>query len=254
MKVLALKTSDDNKRVQILMDIWNKIIDLWESGKTLTRGEVIKMLKESYKEADLVPIKGASNPPDLFDKELASLYIIGKCGMGLDTQYPEIFDNIFVREERYERAIEILLAEPSGKAREKIVALLGGKIDDNEIARMLRLKLTQVYFGFVNEDSLLDLLKALIRTFPELEKLVSKYIRFYIALKVARAIALGEIKDRVTKEALKQATALKMSWLRGIIPDDNYIAIIAKDLFKVPKKTLRNTLQLTKGKKVQEHN
>jgi len=227
------------------MDIWNRVLDLWESeGRSLSRDDVVRILRDSYRSARISPIKGASSPPDLFDKEMASLYVVGKYGMGLDVQYPDLFNEIFSREVRYEQAIAALLTESPERAKEKVTILLGGRVDDNEIARMLRLKLTEVYFGFTREESLLELLRALVNAFPEKEKLTSKYARFYIALKVARAIASGEARDRLTKEAIKQATALKISWLKRAIPDDNYIATIASEVYGVPKRILKDVLQL----------
>ena len=246
---MARRKEDANRRIQVLMDIWNKILDLWEYDKDLNRNDVVNILKEIYREERLSPIKGASTPSDLFDKEMASLYIVGKYGMGLDVQYPDIFNEIFSKETKYEQVIAILTTESSERAREKIEIILGRSPSDNEIARILRLKLTEVYFGFVKEESLMNLLKLITKAFPEKERLAKKYARFYIALKVARAIASGETRDRLTKEILKQATALKVDWLKGSIPDDNYIATIATEVFGVPRKILKEILQLNERKR-----
>ena len=245
---MARRNGDANRRIQILMDIWNKILDLWDYNGGLSREDVVNLLKEVYKEEGLSPIKGASTPSDIFDKEMASLYVVGKYGMGLDVQYPGIFNEVFSKETKYEQVISVLMTESPDKAKEKTEIILGKKPSDNEIARILRLKLTEVYFGFTKEDSLISLLNILTKAFPEKEKLASKYARFYIALKVARTIASGDIKDRLTKEALKQATALKVDWLKGAIPDDNYIATIANEVFGIPRKLLKEVLQLN-GKK-----
>ena len=245
---MARRSDDVSRRLQVLMDVWNKLIELWEAGEGLTREKAVELLRKAYEEEKLSPIRGANVPPDLYDKEMASLYVIGKYGMGLDVQYPRLFSEVFAREIRYEEAIAFLLTADPEEAREKIPLLLG-KLDDNELARMLRLKLTEVYFGFSDETALLNLLKALAKALPEKERIAVKYARFYTALKVARAIAEGEARDRLTKESLKQATALKISSLRGVIPDDKYIGVIAKELYRVPKRVLRNVLQLEGNKK-----
>jgi len=171
---LARRKEDANRRIQVLMDIWNKILDLWEYDKDLNRNDVVNILKEIYREERLSPIKGASTPSDLFDKEMASLYIVGKYGMGLDVQYPDIFNEIFSKETKYEQVIAILTTESSERAREKIEIILGRSPSDNEIARILRLKLTEVYFGFVKEESLMNLLKLITKAFPEKERLAKK--------------------------------------------------------------------------------
>ncbi|MEB3860121.1 MAG: DUF2192 domain-containing protein, partial [Desulfurococcales archaeon] len=73
---------------------------------------------------------------------------------------------------------------------------------------------------------------------------VSKYARFYIAFQVASAISRGRVRDRLTKEAVKQALALELQPLKGVIPDDKYIAVIASEVFKIPKRHLLNMLKI----------
>jgi hypothetical protein len=248
------RSDDVKRRLQILMDLWLSIISRWESGQELSRKDVIEMLQRTYESAGIEPLRGASTPPDIYDKELASLYVVGKYGMGLEKQYPELFDNIFMKEIKYEEAIQILESEDGNteKTRDIIKTILG-TLDDNEIARMLRLKFTKVYFGFTTEDNLYKVIKNLYDRIPEKRKLASKYARFYIAFRVASAIARGDIKNKIIKEIFKQASALKLSQIHGIIPDDSYIATIARDVFRVPERTLRQILTLESGKRGTRH-
>lgn len=239
---MVVRSKDVQRRLSVLMDLWNKIIDMWESGEKLDRRRIIELLKNAYGEEKLSPLRGASEPEDIYDKELASLYVVGKYGMGLDKQYPKLFDEIFTNEIRYDKAIDILLTEDPETARDKILALMGGRLDDNTVARIFRMKFTEIYFGFSDEEGLARLLKAFIKAFPEKERVAVKYARFYIAFKVAAMIYRGEVRDRITKEALKQATALSFSELQGAIPDDSYIEKIATGVFKVRRNFLRNIL------------
>ncbi len=241
------KSRDVQRRLATLMDLWNEIIALWEQGKRLSREDVVRMLRDAYTREGLSPLRGASLPEDIYDKEMASLYVVGKHGMGLENMYPDLFDEIFHNEIKYEKAIAALLTEDPETARVKIGALLG-TLDDNTIARTLRLKFTEVYFGFADEESLVNLIKALIRAFPEKERIAVKYARFYIAFKIASAIYRGDVRNRITKEALKQATALSLDGLQGVIPDDNYIYKIATEVFNVKPSRLRGILKLG-GKK-----
>jgi len=240
---MVKKSRDVQRRLSLLMDLWNEIISKWESGEELTRERVVRMLREAYAQERMSPLRGASLPEDIYDKEMASLYVVGKYGMGLEELYPKLFDELFPNEIRYEKAAEILLTEPPEQARDKILVLLGGRLDDNTIARMFRLKFTEVYFGFASEDSLIQLLKAFVKAFPEKEKLAVKYARFYTAFKVASAIYRGEVRDRITKEALKQATALSFSEFQGAIPDDKYIGKIASEVFGVRQGVLNHILR-----------
>ncbi|MCE4604509.1 MAG: DUF2192 domain-containing protein [Aeropyrum sp.] len=238
------------RRISILMDVWERILKEWDSDGKLSREKVIQLLKEAYSRERIKPLKGAANPPDLYEKELASLYVVGKYGMGLDAEYPELFDTIFHSEVRFEEAIKTLLTEDPKTARMKVQTLLGGSVDENTIARMLRLKLAEIYFGFADKDSLKVLLKRLSEAFPEFEQLASKYARFYIAFSIANEIQKGEVRDRLTKEATKQALALEFSWLgRKVLPDDSYIRVIAEDVFNLNSRLLDSILPKSRGRR-----
>lgn len=239
--------SDVSARLEVLKDLWAKIVDIWESRGILTRDEVVAMLRGAYERAGLEPIRGKALPDDIYDKEMASLYVVGKYGMGIEDQYPEIFDRVFYREVKYEAAAKALLGGRPEVARAKVESILG-TVTDNELARMLRLKLTEVYFGFADEGELFELLKSLAKAFPEKERIAVKYARFYTALMIARKISEGEVRNRIYKEAYKQAAAVKLG-LHGVLPDDDYIADIARSVYHVPERILRSTLKLESGRR-----
>ncbi len=230
------------RRLSLAMDVWEEILSEYEQGSSIDRGRAVAILKRLYEAEGVEPLRGASTPPDLYEKELATLYVVGKHGMGVDKSHPELFDRLFSDEVRYEEAIRILLTSPPEEARMRVEALLGGKLDDNTVARMLRLKLTEMYFGFVDEESFERLLRALVEAFPEKKKLASKYARFYIAFRIADAIQKGEVRDRITKEAMKQALALRLNYLEKTLPDDDYIRKIAGEVFSVPQHLLKMIL------------
>ena len=235
---MARQDKDVQRRLNLLFDLWNDILNKWERGERLTREDVVAILKREYEREKISPLRGAALPEDIYDKEMASLYVVGKYGMGLDEQYPDLFDSVFYVESRYDKIAEILLSTSPQEARDKILALVGGHLSDNTIARILRIKFTSVYFGFDSEESLKRLAEALAEAFPEKRDIVAKYIRFYIAFKVASEIYRGHVRDRLTKEALKQGTALTFSSFKGTIPDDSYIKRIARGVFGVPQRVL----------------
>ncbi len=230
------------RRLGILFDVWEEVIGVWEREGGITRERVVEIMREYYEREGVSPIKGASNPPDLYDKELASLYVVGKHAWGLDASHPDLFDTVFGEEVKYEEAIKALLSDEPQRARLKVQAILGRPLDDNTIARMLRLKLTEAYFGFSHHDTFKTLLKRLVEAFPEHRKTASKYARFYIAFRIAEAIQKGEVRDRITKEAMKQALALEFSWLDKVLPDDAYIKKIAEEVFHIPRRILETIL------------
>ncbi len=234
-------------KISVLVDVWTKIISYGDLAG-ITRDEIRKVLYEAYKSRNITPFKGKANPEDLYDKELMSLYVVGKYGLGLDKQYPEIFDEVFYNEKLYERIIEIMLSnEDNEKTRSIVLNLLGGGIDSNTIARILRTLFTAIVFGFREEEELVKLLHRFLEVFPEEEQTIRKYSRFYIAFRVAEAISKGIVRNRVSKEVYKQSLALKIG-LPKIIPDDQYIYSIAREVFHVPDKILKNVLTINSNK------
>ncbi len=221
--------------------MWNEIISEWESGAQVTRERATELLKSEYSSLSISPIKGASEPADLYDKELTSLYVVGKYGMGLDEQYPEIFDGLFPVESKIEQSIEALLAEEPANARDKVLALLG-EVDGNIVARILRMALTKIYFGFSDYDLMKRLSDALAAAFPEREVDVNRFLRFYAAFRLALAIEQGEVRDRITKEAVKHATVIQLGKGKETLPSDEYVAKIASEVMKVPTRVLRQIL------------
>ncbi|MEM3284890.1 MAG: DUF2192 domain-containing protein, partial [Fervidicoccaceae archaeon] len=89
------------KKISVAIDILSEI-----SEKMIAdRDKVIKLLKEKYEEYRISPFRGIAQPEDLYDKEMATLYVVGKYGMGLDEDYPEIFERVFEKEKKYEAFI-----------------------------------------------------------------------------------------------------------------------------------------------------
>ncbi|MCX8195626.1 MAG: DUF2192 domain-containing protein [Acidilobaceae archaeon] len=233
---------DVKRRINVLMDVWHRLLELWEdSGGALVRGDAVKLLSDVYQKESIKPLKGAMNPADIYDKELASLYVVGKHGMALEESYPELFDKIFTEEVKYENAINIMLKEPPERAREKVKAMLG-EVDDNIISRIFRLKLTEVFFGFDNKDRLLELIKVALKVYPEKERVIKNYMKFYIAFSVAEAISKKEVRDKIEKEVLKQSLALQLGLDKKKLPDDDYVRTIAMEVFQVSPRVLDSIL------------
>ncbi len=210
-----------------------------------SREKAVDVLRSIYSEVKLSPFRGIAMPEDIYDKEMATLYVVGKYGMALDQDYPEVFEKIFERERKYEEAAEILVGVDDPESKRRKITSIIGEVNSNELARIFRIFFTKVVFGFDSEDKLIKAIREALKVFPENEKDIKKYARFYIGYKVAEMIATGEVRDKISKEASKQALNIKIG-VGKTIPDDNYIYQIARSVFKIPKEKLESILQVRK--------
>jgi len=236
------------KKISVVIDFLATMIE----NNIDNREEIINKLKKRYEETGISPFRGLALPEDIYDKEMATLYIVGKYGMGIEEDYPDFFEKVFRREKNYEIIIETLLDDNISldEKRNKILGILGGEINSNELSRVFRITFTKIILGFEKEEKLVKLLHRAREVFPELERDINKYAKFYIGFRLAEKISTGEIKDKVTKEAQKQALNLTMG-LGKTMPDDNYIYNIAKNVFRLPKQKLLSILNVQERKKEQ---
>ncbi|OYT38847.1 MAG: hypothetical protein B6U89_05200 [Desulfurococcales archaeon ex4484_58] len=231
------------RRIKLLVDILNEVINKQEE---MTRKEVVEILRKTYEKHRIKPLKGKANPPDLYDKELSSLYVVGKYGLGLDEDYPRFFNKVFYIEEVFEKCIEKIMKGDSEGVRELLKTVsLSGVIDSNTVARMLRIPFTKLLLGFIEEEEFAEILLKTKEVLPEEERTVRNYVRFYIAFKTAEAIYRGEIKNKMYKEAYKRALAVRLGFPRST-PSDEYIAIIGKEVFNLSDELLKKTLSIEK--------
>ncbi|UXD21736.1 hypothetical protein IPA_07390 [Ignicoccus pacificus DSM 13166] len=225
------------KRISVAVDLVGEALEEeWD------RERLKKELSKRYEAEGLSPLRGLALPLDILDKELSTLYVVSKYGLGLEEEVDHLFDY----EKRLEKAAELLLKE-GGKARNEVRELVG-IIDSNTLSRIFRVVFTAVVLGFRPEEDLIKLLHKALEAFPEEERTVKKYSRFYIAFRVAEAIAKGEVTSKLDKEALKQSLALRIG-LPKILPDDEYIYTIAKEVFGVDEGLLRKILKVENGKR-----
>ncbi len=218
------------------------------------RREAVKILMNTYNEMAVQPIRGKAWPPDIWDKEMATLYTLAKHALHLYERSPELMHSLFGFEEVMEDAgSAVLETEDEEKARKLLLFYLGGDVSDNTIARLLRVFVTEATLGYRSFEDVENLIKKLAATLPEKEQTLRKYTRFYIALRVAQLIAAGLVKNRIVKEAVKQALAARIG-VKKSIPDDEYIGYIARNVFEVPKRRLTQILgQQEEGRQPRVH-
>lgn len=206
------------------------------------RREAVKILMKTYNEMAVQPIRGKAWPPDIWDKEMATLYVLAKHVLHGYEREPDLMHSLFGFEEVMEDAgSAVLETGDTEQARKILLFYLGGDVSDNTIARLLRVFLTEATLGYRSLEDVEKLIKKLASTLPEKEQTLRKYTRFYIALVVAQLIAAGLIRNRIVKEAVKQAIAARVG-MKKSIPDDEYIGYIARNVFEVPKRRLAQIL------------
>lgn len=236
------------KRIQVAVELlseFTKYIDI------LDRSKAVEELKRVYSEKKLKPIKGKATPPDLHDKEMATLYVVAKYGLMLDADFPDLIEKVFYVEKTLDEAIQNILNGAYETAREKLrsVSSTGG-IDSNIVARMLRIPLTKYVLGFASEEEMKEALRRCLEALPEEDRTVRNYARFFIALKLAEMIYKGEIKTREEKEAYKKALAIRIGFPKST-PGDDYIREVAKSVFEVSDSVLEKILTKSQEQKGQ---
>lgn len=227
-----------NKAYRLHIDACNDILSLMLAGSIITRGEAVEKLSEAYRKRGIGPIRGWASK-NLFDKEMAMVYVVGKYGLGIEVDGHETLSQIFSLEIKYEKVLRKMLDgfKPSDAIRE-----VGGDLDKNTVFRILRLLLTAVVLGFEDEEKLLKIHKVLAEEFKEYEKGFRSFIKFYIALRIAEKIALRDVKSKKEKEALKLSMCLRVKAER-MAPSDELISLIAKEVFGVPKRIVDRILR-----------
>lgn len=232
------------KKISVGLEVLSKIV----SENITDRGAIASILRDYYEASGVKPFMGAKVREDLYDKELTTLYVIAKYGIGLDEDNREIFERVFNKELRIEKAIGVLTSGmPPEDKRRTISDIIGPTIDANEASRIFRLMFTKVILGFGKEEEFIKMLISFQQAFPELKKAVENYAKFYIAYRLAEKLYTGEISDKLSKEVEKQAWNLRLG-LGFTLPDDKYIYSIARNVFGVPGEKLQKVLSIKEEK------
>jgi len=224
------------ERVEIAVNIWGEILN----GSVSTRRELVELLREAYEAGKIEPIRGKTKI-DIYDKELATVFLVGKHGLGLDEELEKVRD-LFGVEYAANTVLErVMRGEDPRKAAEEVFE----KVDENTVFRVLRLAMTAVALGFMLEDEFLKVLLAFEKSFPEYAPNFLGFKRFYIAYKLAESIAKGEVRNRIEKEALKHAMCLRLGSEKAA-PPDWLVREIAVKVLKVPEHKVNDALSFVR--------
>ncbi|RLE76675.1 MAG: hypothetical protein DRJ56_03770 [Thermoprotei archaeon] len=201
------------KRVSTCVKIWSELL----SSKVPDRKRAVDLLRHRYVENRVEPLRGITRI-DIFDKEMITLYLVGRYGLGLGPEeYKGIYTKLFSKELRFDEAYKRILG---GKDPQDVLMELFGRVDENLVFRVVRLAFTATVLGFESEENLMRLLDAIVRSMPHLKHRVQGFVRFYIAFRVAEKVVQGEIRNRIEKEALKHSLCVRLNAIRNAPPDD----------------------------------
>lgn len=232
------KNNPYKSRIEALIKVWSEIT--LSNRRDWSREEIIDLLMAEYSKRRIEPLRGKVRPPDIFEKELSSLYFIGKYGLGLFKEFPEIFNGPLMQESKIDDILSKIKEEGINNVRLRHTL---GDISKEQLIKILRVPFTGVVLGFVNENVFSAFLDKISSEYPEYKQSIIHYKKFYIAFRVAEAIAKGEIRNKLMKEALKRAMAVRIGAVKNL-PSDKYIYTIALEVFKTPTKILKKVLNI----------
>lgn len=223
------------KRVEVAIDLISKAL----RGEIDSRRELIAALEEAYTRLGIEPIRGRSKI-NIYEKEMCTVYVVAKYGLGLDpSEYRDFYEKFLDVELKAEKAAERLKA---GEGERAAIEEMGSS-DENTVFRIARLEATAVLLGFKSDDELATLLRAIEEAFPNLRQKVNGFKKFFIAFRVAQALLAGNVTNRLEKEALKHALCIKFNAVKAA-PSDDFIREIAVDVLGASERLVSNALVL----------
>jgi len=218
------------KKVSVLMEIWGLITAL----KDLDREKIIDLLREKYEENEVKPFRGFK-AENLYEKELISLYVIGKYGLNIYDEYKDYVEEVFFLEETLDSLAQEI---HSSKSREEVIKYLSSLGDKEKISRLLRLIFTKIIFNFEKEEVIINVMRKINDTnIEDYVHTAKSFSRFYTAFMIAESIAKNQIKNKVFMDAMKKAIAVKIGF-KYPLPKDEYIELILNEVFDIKRSSL----------------
>ena len=224
-------------RIEIALSLWEDIL----RNPEVSREEVVTKLEDLYRLQNIEPMRGKTKI-NIFDKEMATVYLIGKYGLGLGNERSEIYEKVFFIEYLSEKAIDEIL---NGKDPREVLQRLFRDTSENTVFRVLRLMFTSVILEFGNEDDLIRLIEIFENSFPEYQVRFQGFKKFCIAFMIAERIVIGEVRNRLEKETLKHVLCMKFKASKSA-PSDSFIREIAVNVLKAKEFEVNTALKLEK--------
>ncbi len=234
-------------RVNVAVELWDKIL----RGEVSSRGELVEMLVKAYGERNIEPFRGLSKI-NIFDKELATVYMVGVYGMGIVTKadVEKSYGNLFNVEVHSDEAYGVIksFSGEGDKVRLRNIIdegnLLGETLEE-KVFRVFRLVYTGAVLGYIPEGDIALTYKVLYDVFEPLRERLINYVKFYIATKIAEAIALGMFKNPNEVRIEKYAYCVRLG-LEKCAPSNRLINEIARMVYKVPPAVVNKLVPVLK--------
>ncbi len=223
-------------RIQVAIDLWDRIL----RGKITTRAQLEEQLYVEYKRRGIEPFRGFSKVR-IYDKEIATVFVVGKYGLGLDNDIIESTKQIFTVEYRCDKAYTLLknrnfsLNESDRAAVRELLDRpeLGINLEDR-VFRFMRYVFTGTILQLFPEEHFVFSYRAAQEVFPELRDILIRYVKFYVAFKIAEGIVLGRITNPIERKIFKYAYCVKLDVPR-CAPSDNLIREVTMRVYKAPR-------------------
>jgi len=229
-------------RIEACIEIWSKLLN----GEIESRDEARALLERYYQERMIEPIRGKTKI-DIFDKELITLYIVGKYGLGVSDEL-NVVQKIFDLEEKCEVAFFRILN--GDDIREVLKEMFGTEDETWIIFRVLRFGLTLMLLDFLSEEEFLKVFSRMVEAYGDLKDRFRGFARFFIALRLGEAIASGKVRDSLEKEAFKHTLCLKVGFPKSAPPDE-LVYDMTRSIFKVGESKLRQILPKIRSSQAQ---
>ncbi len=226
------------KRVKVYIDVLGVLLAM----DNPTRSDAVEALRKHFEKEGIEPFRGTSKPPDIYEKELISLYIVGTRGLGIDKDYPDKFKSVFSVEMVYDELVRAAESSDVNNIKDAWRSILSRDVAEVDVARVLRFIIVLYYLDFVQHDYVVKMLRKVAGAFPEYVEAIRRFTKFFVAIKISSDIANGVIRDKMKKEITKQLLLLDIGVSKSV-PSDRYIREIARVLFNIPKKTLDKVLK-----------
>ncbi len=216
-------------KVKALTDVWSTVLLKWEE---IDRPALIAYLEKIYNERGIRPFRGF-RAENLYEKELTSMYVVGKDGLGLFDDNKPVFDKLLMEEEKFEQIYELLASD------RPLEAFTLSQQSTDTLARALRLGFTRAIFSFQDYEVLYGSLRSLDGTgLDPLKHTAASFSRFVAAFLLAEGIAEKRLRDRISVEAEKKAISIRIG-IKYPMPKYEYIMLIAREVFGVGDKILK---------------
>ena len=227
-------------RVEAALEVLEKAL----RGDIATRLGLVEALREAYKKRGVEPLRGFSTE-SIFDKELATVHIVGIYGAGVIA--PGDLDNLFYIENRANQALDVVrnitevVTDDTKERIKKIVVDIKGKDLEDKVFRFLRYAFTGTVLGVFAEPLFVKTIRTAEAVYPDMEEKFVRYMAFYTAYKIAELIAEDAIRNPNDLKIYKYSYCLQLGFQK-CKPSDKLIKEVAVNVYKVDKAKVNRLL------------